>query len=208
MRCVARLRATVVRTALALIAFLALPISATAEPLPRSVLILDQSDTDSAWYQSFSSSFRSTLNAGSAARVSVYAEHLDFSRFNGPRHDALMRGYLRDKFSDRPIGVVVAQGSSALEFIIRSRAELWPKVPVVFAAVDDATVARLRLPPDVTGITYQLTFHDAVASAKMLVAGLRRIAIVGDPFERQAVRSHFKQEIPAFAAELEVIDLT
>jgi signal transduction histidine kinase len=195
------------RSALALIALLALPTSAIAEPLPRSVLILDQSDTDSAWYQSFASAFRSTLNAKSAARVSIYAEHLDLSRFGGVRHEALARTYLRDKFSDRPIGVVVAQGSSALEFVVRWRTELWSKVPVVFASIDEAAVARLHLPPDVTGTTYQLTFRDAVASARMLVPGLKRIAIVGDPFERQAVRGHFKDEVTAFAAELELIDL-
>ena len=41
----------------------------------------------------------------------------------------------------------------------------------------------------------------------MLVPNLKRIALVGDPFERQAVRGHFKEEIPAAAAGLEVIDL-
>ena len=183
------------------------PASWAADPLPRSVLILDQSDTDSPWYHDFSSAFRSTVNAKSAARVSVYGEHLDLSRFSGPRHHELIRTYLRDKFSDRPIGVVVAQGSSALEFLLRSRSQLWPKAPVVFASIDEVSIARLPLPPDVTGTTYQLTFRDAVASARMLVRSLKRIAIVGDPFERQVVRSHFKQEVPAFATELELIDL-
>ena len=178
-----------------------------AAQLPRSVLILDQSDTDSAWYNPFSLAFRSTLHAKSAARVSVYSEHLDLSRFGGPRHDELMRRYLRDKFSARPIGVVVAQGSGALEFVLRSRAELWSQAPVVFASVDEATVARLRLPPDVTGTTYQLTFRNAVISAKILVPSLKRIALVGDPFDRQAVRGHYKQQIPVYAAELEFIDL-
>ena len=57
------------------------------EPLPRSVLILDQSDAHSAWYPAFSSAFRSTLKAASATPVSVYAEHLDLSRFGGAQHD-------------------------------------------------------------------------------------------------------------------------
>jgi ABC-type uncharacterized transport system substrate-binding protein len=116
-----------------------------------------------------------------------------------------VRTFLYDKFSERPIGVIVAQGSGALDFL--TRANLWPNTPVIMAAVDDATVARLRLPPNVTGTTYRLTFRDAVASAKMLVPNLKRIALVGDPFERQAVRGHFKEEIPAAVTGLEVIDL-
>src|SRR5262249_36158919 len=158
------------------IALLALSISAIAQPMPRSVLILDQSDTDSPWYDGFAAAFRATLNVKSATRVSVYAEHLDLSRFGSARHEELVRTYLRDKFSTRPIGVVVAQGSSALEFLIRWRAELWPEVPVVFSAVDEATIARLRLPSDVTGTTYRLTLRDAVAAARILVPGLKRIA--------------------------------
>jgi formate hydrogenlyase transcriptional activator len=195
------------RFVVASIVLLAFPMARPAAQLPRSVLILDQSDRDSVWYSGFSSGFRSTLNAKSAARVSVYTEHLDLSRFRGPRHDALMRRYLRDKFSDRPIGVVVAQGSGALEFVLRSRAELWPGVPVMFAAVDEETGKRLNLPPDVTGTLYQRPFRNAVATARILVPNLRRIALVGDPFERQAVRGHYKQEIPVYAAEFELIDL-
>jgi signal transduction histidine kinase len=179
--------------------------SVSAQSLPRAVLVLDQSDADSAWFEAFSSAFRASLNARSATQISVYSEHIDLNRFSGLRHDDVVRTFLRDKFSERPIGVIVAQGSGALDFL--TRAPLWPNTPVVMAAVDDATVARLRLPPNVTGTTYRLTFRDAVASAKMLVPNLKRIALVGDPFERQAVRGHFKEEIPAAAAGLEVIDL-
>ena len=179
--------------------------SVSAQSLPRSVLVLDQSDADSAWFEAFSSAFRATLNAKSATQISVYSEHIDLNRFSGPRHDDVVRTFLHDKFSERPIGVIVAQGSGALDFL--TRANLWPNTPVIMAAVDDAAVARLRLPPNVTGTTYRLTFHDAVASAKMLVPNLKRIALVGDPFERQAVRGHFKEEIPAAVGGLEVIDL-
>src|SRR5262245_50919553 len=183
------------------------PPAAAAQSLPRSVLILDQSDADSAWYAVLSPAFRSVLNAGSKDPVSVHSEHLDLSRFPGQRHEQLMQAYLRDKFRDRPIGVVVAQGSGALEFVMRSRAELWPGVPVVFAAVDAATVARLNLPPDVTGNVRQLTFRNAVAAAQALVPNLKRIAVVGDPWERQAVRKQYKDEIPKFAGQFEIIDL-
>ena len=181
--------------------------SQAADPLPRSVLILDQSDAHSGWYTPFSAAFRSSLHSGSAQRISVYAEHLDLSRFGGPRHDEALRPYLRDKFRERPIGVLVAQGSSALDFLMRSRGELWPGVPVVFAGVDEETGKRLSLPPGVTGTLYQRTFRNTVMTARVLVPNLKRIAVVGDSWERQAVRRHYREEIPAFASELEVISL-
>src|SRR5215831_6391745 len=105
------------------------------------------------------------------------------------------------------MGLLVAQGSSALEFVMRSRAELWPAVPVIFAAVDEETAARLNLPSDVTGTIYQLPFRNMMAAAQALVPNLKRIALVGDPWERQAFRRHYLEEIPAFAAQFEFIDL-
>jgi signal transduction histidine kinase len=183
-------------------------VSLAAEPLARSVLILDQSDAHSAWYTGFSSAFRSTLNAAaSGAPISIYAEHLDLSRFRSAQQEDVLRTYLRDKFRQRPIGVVVAQGSSSLEFVVRSRAELWSGVPVVFAGVDEETAARLRFPSDITGTIYQLPFRNTVTAAQALVPNLKRIALVGDPWERQAVRHHYKDDIPVFAAQFEFIDL-
>ena len=177
------------------------------KPLPRSILILDQSDKDSAWYAAFSPAFRSTLNAASPAPIAIYAEHLDLARFRSTQHDEVLRSYLRDKFRDRPIGVLLAQGSSALEFVMRSRAELWPAVPVIFAAVDEETAARLNFPSDATGTIYQLPFRNMVAAAQALVPNLEQIALVGNSWEHQAVRRHYQEEIPAFAAQFEFIDL-
>jgi hypothetical protein len=111
------------------------------KPLPPSVLILDQSDADSPWYADFSATFRSTLNAASERRFSVHSEHLDLSRFPGTQHHEVLRTYLQNKYRDRPIGVLVAQGSSSLEFLMRSRAQLWPGTPVVF----DALTRRPRI---------------------------------------------------------------
>ena len=138
---------------------------------------------------------------------SVYSEHLDLSRFPAAQHHEVLRTYLQSKYRDRPIGVVVVQGSSSLEFLMRSRAQLWPGVPVVFASVDKETADRLNLPPDVTGTIRQLIFRNAVTTAQALVPNLKRIALVGDPWERQAVRKHYQDEIAALADHFEFIDL-
>jgi hypothetical protein len=171
----------VLRIAILLTAGLSPAISWAADPVPRSVLILDQSDADSVWHIEFSTAFRSTLRAASSAEsVSVYAEHVDLSRFTGARHDEVLRSYLRDKFRERPIGVLVVQGPATLVFVMGSRSELWPAVPVVFSGVDEETAARLTLPSDVTGHLYHLPFRNMVTAAQALVPNLKRIALVGD----------------------------
>ena len=202
-------RVMVVRISCRLFVFaivaLAAPTSVAAQSLPRTVLILDQSGADSAWFRVFYPAFQATLNDKATTQISVYTEHLDLNRFSGPRRDDVLRTFLRDKYSETPIGVIVAQGSGALDFVMRT--PLWPDTPVVIAAVDDTTIARLKPPPNVTGATYRYTFRDIVASAKMLVPNLKRLALVGQRFETQSYNSHFNEELPAATAGFDVIDL-
>src|ERR1700675_2452277 len=149
------------------------------EPLPRSVLILEQSNPNLPSYVEFSSGFSASLNASSASAVDVYIESLDISRFGIAEYEEVLGRYLREKYRTKPIGAIVPVGTLALEFVMRLRKELWSAVPVAFAAVDAESLAGLSLPPGITGNIMDLTLRDAVNAAKVMVPGLARIAIVG-----------------------------
>ncbi len=179
-----------------------------AEPLPRSVLYLDENDPGLPFAIGISAAFRAAVNAGSADRVAVFAENLDLVRSSGPRHDEILKTYLREKYRDRPVGAVVTVGPAGLQFMLRSRAELWPEMAVVFASVDPETAARAQLPDGVTGTIRRQTLRDSVDVARRLMPNLQRLALVGDVLERQNFRRHFKEEIAALASEVEIVDLT
>ena len=190
-----------------LICVLGSALTLAAEPGRHSILVLDQADTRSPFYSAIFAGLRATATANSAAPVSIFIESLDLSRFNGPLYEASLKAHLRSKYADHHIGVIVVVGATALDLVLRSREELWPQVPVVFCMVDEPTVARLSLSPDVTGSVVRLRFADMMAVARTLVPKLKRIALVGGPWEKQTVYGHFKEEIPAATAGLEVIDL-
>ena len=187
---------------------LAPAMSKAAEPLPRSVLIIDQLEPGTPFFASFFATFRSTLNANSIVPISYYPEHLDFGRYRGPEYEELLRNYFRGKYREGSVSVIVVNGSGALGYALRLRDELWPGVPLVFAGVEQNTSALTNLPPNVTGTTMRTTLRDAVTAARLLVPGLERIALVGDPLERQPIRRHFLQELPVINAEVGLIDLT
>ena len=182
--------------------------SLAAEPLPRSILVLEQSDVRGPFYAAIYSGLQSEVNASATSPVTIYVENLDLSRFPGPEYEQSLRAHLEVKYRNTPVGIVVTVGPLALDYALRWRAELWPGIPIVFAFADEATIAGLNLPDDVTGRITRLRLQDMVAVARVVVKGLRRVAIVGDRFETQPVFRHFKDELPAVAAELEVIDLT
>ena len=78
---------------------------------------------------------------------------------------------------------------------------------MVFAAIDEATVAKVTLPPNVTGVTMQLALQDMVRTARIVVPDLKRIAIVGDSLERQTFYRHFLDGVPTVATQYEIINL-
>jgi signal transduction histidine kinase/ABC-type uncharacterized transport system substrate-binding protein len=182
--------------------------SLAAESLQRSILVLEQSDVRGPFYAAIYSGLQSEVNASATSPVTIYVENLDLSRFPGLEYEQSLRAHLEVKYRNIPVGIVVTVGPVALGYALRWRDELWPGIPIVFAFVDEATIAGLNLPDNVTGQITRLRLQDMVAVARVVVRGLRRVAIIGDRFETQAVFRHFKDELPAVAAELEVIDLT
>ena len=182
--------------------------SLAAEPLPRSILVLEQSDVRGPFYAAIYSGLQSEVNASATSPVTTYIESVELSRFPGPEYEQSLTSHLKLKYKNTPVGIVVTVGPLALDYALRWRAELWPGVPIVFAFADEATIAGLKLPDDVTGRTTRLSLQDMVKVARVVVKGLRRVAIVGDRFETHPVFRHLKDELPAVAAELEVIDLT
>ena len=178
-----------------------------AEPPKRAVLVLDQSSAGLPFNAAVTSAIRSTINAGSKSPISFYSEHLDANRFFGPEYENEFVQFLKAKYRERHIDVVIVVGVSALDFIARRREQLWPSVPVVFAAIDEATMSRRTLPNNVTGATMQLTLQDMVKVARIVMPNLNAVAIVGDPLERQTSFRHFADEIPAVAAQLEIVNL-
>ena len=182
-------------------------ISTAAEPLPRAVLIIDESDPGKGGPTTFSATLRTTLDSFTR-HVAVYGESFDLSRFAGPRQEEILRRYLQERYRDIHFGVIAAVGASALERVQRWRSELWPGVPVVFAAIDEYSAARIKLDPGTTGLIMRRTINSMVATARVLVPGLKGVAVVGGPLELDAYRRQYIRELPALATELELTNLT
>jgi len=191
-----------------IIANLVAPIDAFAESLPRTVLIIDESASDSPFGHRFIQQVHSTLDMKNIKHYAIHTEYLDFGHFNGEAYDALQYAYLSGKYRDTSVSVIVALGSGALGFVSRMRPKVWPKVPIVFAIFDDALAAHSVALPNVTGIVASRRFDDLVKSARALVPNLGQIAVVGESLERQPLRSHYQQDMRQVGKNLNIIDLT
>jgi signal transduction histidine kinase len=181
--------------------------SAVAAPLPRTVLIIDESDPSSGAPTIFSATLRATLSNVKPS-VAVFGETLDLSRFSGPKQEAILRTYIQQKYSDVGFGVVLAVGASAFDLVRRWRSELWPDAPIVFAAIDEMTAAELEPDPNTTGLIMQRTIKSMMTSARVLVPDLQGVAVLGGSLSRDPYRLQYLLELPELGAETKLINLT
>src|SRR5580700_1124267 len=164
--CLAQLHAMRWPLVVAMTIALASATCAAADSPPRAVLILDETDPGKSAPTTFSATLRATLDAV-APHVAVYGDSLDLSQFAGPRQEEILRRYLREKYRDIRFGAIAAIGASALKLVQRWRSELWPGVPVVFAAIDEDSAAKIDPDTNITGLIMRRTINSMVAAARV-----------------------------------------
>ena len=182
------------------------PASVRAQELrPHSILVLDQAELRGPFYDLLFSGLRDVVVGHTHSNVTLYGENLDLNRFGGQAYEQSLKRYLHEKYQGKLIGAVVAIGGGSLECALRWREELWPGIPIVFAMVDEVDFARLKPPPDVTGVLVKTPLADSIKVARVVVPGLSTVAIVGDPWDRVVVFRSWVDEVATAAAGLKVI---
>jgi signal transduction histidine kinase len=179
---------------------------AAANPPVRTALVIHELTPNYPWFIGTYTGFQSILNKQSTSPVYHYVESLGITQFGNEQYYDLLRNQFREKYRQKPIGVIVSFGPLALPYVIRLRNELWPGVPLIFSWVDHEDAARQSIAGDVTGTTYRRTPQDLFKTARALVPRLKRIALVGDPIGRDNFSKTFMNELSA--TDLGVIDLT
>ena len=199
---------SLVRAAAMLMSCLTAMVPAAAAPVPKSVLVVHQWDENLVWYGEFITEFSATLRANSPEPIAIFAEHLDLGRFKGASQQETLHNYIRQKYAERDIGVVISVGPSALPFAVAIRAEMWPEASLVFAAATDAAIAGLNLAAEMTGSIVELSAQEMIGTARALVPNLQRVVLLGDVWDDKDIHHNIKRELPAAAGGIEVIDLT
>jgi signal transduction histidine kinase len=181
---------------------------ALAQTSAPSVLIINQTDASVPFWSNVHSTIRSALTSAAPGRFAIYEEYLDLNRFRGTRYDEILPVYFREKYAGKHIDVIVSLGSLVLENTLRLRGELGTETPLVFAMTDAVPLPTGKRPPHTTGTFMQFSLHDMVTAARLLVPELNQVALVGDPYERQAARRAYGPQSKELASQLQVVDLT
>jgi signal transduction histidine kinase len=132
----------------------------------KHVLVVHTSNRLSEYGIAVESGLRQVLDANPAQPVEIFSEFLDEPRFGGDRYELTVTTYLHDKYADHPLDAVVAGGDAALDFILRHRDQLFPRIPVLHLGVTPLALQSMPpLPPDVVGVPMVWDFAGTVKLA-------------------------------------------
>ena len=175
----------------------------------KRILMLFSNDSLLPAGNAVASNFQRTLEAGSPERVEIFTEFLDADRFPGPAHAARMESLLRDKYASSPIDLLVAGGPQALDFLAQRRASLSPGTPLVFAGINEGSIAQRGVPPNSTGIVSRFDPVRTLELALRLQPDARQVVVVtGASTFDQRWDAVAREQLAPYADRLEVTHLS
>lgn len=158
-----------------LVALVALSQSAPAAgDATKAILVLHTYGHDAPFRYPFDAAFARSLRQADGFRVDLYIESLDPNRFGGEAQAERERAYLRDKYADKKLSVIVAVYDRALSFLRDDGDPLFKGVPIV-AALSSYPSAHLQ---DMSVLWGGDTLAETVTLARKLSPGATRIVHV------------------------------
>jgi PAS domain S-box-containing protein len=144
----------------------------------KSVLVLYGERGDLPAIEAVEENIRQALHNSTSPRIELFSEYLDFTRFPAAQYERNLVRYLQERYAGRRIDLVVPVAGFALEFALGHREELFPHAPVVFCAIDQRELEKVRLPADATGITGHFDIERTIKLIRQLQPDVSEIVCV------------------------------
>jgi PAS domain S-box-containing protein len=176
---------------------------------PRGALVLDWYNKDHPWNVKFDQSFQTTLQSVSAGNVECYFEYLETNRFPGENQSRLLHDYLRQKFADHRIDVVVANSDTSVDFLLKYRDSLFPHTPIVFVAARHPGAEELAAGPGLTGIININTYRKTLDLALELHPDAEQVFVISGTIQRdKKFEMLAREELRGYKSRVQINYLT
>jgi len=175
----------------------------------RSVLVLYGFDPFAPVVVSFDAALRATLAEAGLHNLTLHDEMLDLEALGDPVLAPKQRAWFQARYGVYKPAAVLAIGAGPLAFALEERQALWPDVPILYSGVDEAAVAEMRLPADITGVARRPAVDETLELALRLLPETRRVALIGGTADvDRAYELSARPDILRVTGHLEQLDYT
>ena len=177
-------------------------------PQPRRVLALYWYSAEHPSTITFDQQIQAVFQQQAAGEVVHHAEYLEADRFTGEEHARTLRDFLRRKYRDRKIDVLLPWGAPPLEFLLKYRNDLFPGTPIVFYASSIETVKHLAAEP-LTGVLNPAIFETTMELALRLHPDATEAFIIsGTASHDKLIEREASQQFEKFKSRVKFTYLT
>ena len=142
-----------------------------------SILIVESGDNRPTFLD-FMPRVHQTLTSNLSSHVVIYRENLDLSHFSGTSYRTDLESWLCAKYRGRKLDAVVASGPASVDFILKVRPKLWPRVPVIAVGTKEMETAWLTGQTNVSAILVDTDVDATLQAALRVCPNTRHIAFV------------------------------
>ncbi len=142
-----------------------------------TVLVLAIEDFTRPWVRLVFEAF-SEVVAAAPNSPAIYLESLDALRFQEPQYLEDLREWLRRKYRNMRIDLVVPMGEDALGFLIDAHGEPWPAARMLYLEAGIIGFDTRSALPQAGGLMLEDHFPDALGTIKTILPETRRVALV------------------------------
>ena len=204
-----RLRPYALVAASVLVLVCATPASAQNAGENKRVLLLFTHQSDQPAQVILEQAMRSTLQAGSPARLELYSEYLDAVRTPLDEYEKELVVQLQRKYGGKKFDLLIPVNLPALKLLLRNRTTLFSESPIVFLVLDQHNLDGLTLGPNVTGAWGESNFKANLEFALKLHPATKRVVVISGASDWDNYwRSQVQEEFRALEGGLEFSYLT
>ncbi len=183
------------------LALFSLPLIAAAQEPTRKVLVLTSSDPNHPGFSVITRNLQSTLRETSPARVELLYELQRglTEEPASPADDDELAAYLKRKYADKQIDLVLVMVARRFRLIQQKDPELFREVPKIFYEFDSERDETNRaLGPNITGVWASLDLYKTLDLALALQPDTRKVVVVtgngpSDQVIRERAQSQFRK---------------
>jgi PAS domain S-box-containing protein len=144
-----------------------------------------------------------------SARIEYHAEYFEPNFFQGEEQANSLRDYLKRKYSDRPIDVVIAMSWASADFILKYREDLFPNVPMVFHTATQAQFWERAVGASAAGVVPDNSQARTLDLALRFHPDVEQVFVINGTIEKdKAVEAILKDQFKEFEGKVKITYLT
>jgi len=143
-----------------------------------NILVLHSYHTSFTWVDNINHGFLSVMKDDTD--YNLYIEYMDTKRNSYERQYYTFLNYLKEKYQNIDIDLIVSFDDNALRFLLSQRDAVFGDVPVLFGGVNDTSVYDFTERPKYKGIVEDIDINSTIESIEKIYPDTERIYFILD----------------------------